>query len=165
MRTDWNRNKATLVKSLLENYEVRCVLLHEYANLLYPFAMPIQLLVMDDQVDRAIAILTGDFDRAADIETREAADETSAGSISHKEVADRNPWELLMLAFYVLLPAVCVLQTKYPVFVSFTWRVRREIAAVNVLHFLSWLAVGFAAVLVGLYFRVRRSSVKSQTAG
>jgi hypothetical protein len=70
-----------------------------------------------------------------------------------------------MLAFYVLLPAVCVLQTKYPVFVSFTWRVRREIAAVNVLHFLSWLAVGFAAVLVGLYFRVRRSSVKSQTAG
>jgi hypothetical protein len=85
MRTDWNRNKATLVKSLLENYEVRCVLLHEYASLLYPFAMPIQLLVMDDQVDRAIAILTGDFDRAADIETREAADETSAGSISHKK--------------------------------------------------------------------------------
>jgi len=81
---------------------------------------------MDDQVDRAIAILTGDFDRAADIETREQL--TNFGwEHSHKEVADRNPWELLMLAFYVLLPAVCVLQTKYPVFVSFTWRVRREL--------------------------------------
>ena len=162
MRTDWNRNKATLVKSLLENYEVRCVLLHEYANLLYPFAMPIQLLVMDDQVDRAIAILTGDFDRAADIETREAADETSAGSISHKEVADRNPWKLLMLAFYVLLPAVCVLQTKYPVFVSFTWRVRREIAAVNVLHFIGWLEVTVAVVLIAAYVHLWRSSLESR---
>ena len=81
------------------------MLLHEYANLLYPFAMPIQLLVMNDQVDRAIAILTGDLDRAAEIETREADDETPAGSISPQGVADRNPWELLMLAFYVVLPA------------------------------------------------------------
>ena len=64
VRTDWNRNKAALAKTLLENFEIRCVLLHEYANLLYPFAMPIQLLVMNDQVDRAIGILTGDLDRA-----------------------------------------------------------------------------------------------------
>ena len=162
VRTDWNRNKAALAKTLLENFEIRCVLLHEYANLLYPFAMPIQLLVMNDQVDRAIAILTGDLDRAAEIETREADDETPAGSTSPQGVVDRNPWEPLMLAFYVLLPAVCVLQTKYPVFVRFSWRVRREIAAVNVLHFIGWLEVTVGVVLIVTYVRLWRSSLESR---
>ena len=67
-----------------------------------------------------------------------------------------------MLAFYVLLPAVCVLQTKYPVFVSFTWRVRREIAAVNVLHFIGWLEVTVAVVLIAAYVHLWRSSLESR---
>jgi hypothetical protein len=158
VRTDWNRNNAILIKSFLENYEVQCVLVHEYANLLYPFAMPIRLLVADDQVDRAIAILTGDFDRAAEIETAEAAGETVTGSISPKQLDDRNPWELLVVAFYILLPAACVLQTKYPVFVKFTWRIRREIAAVTVFHFIGWLEAIVAAILVVTYVRLWRSS-------
>src|SRR5437588_9014868 len=107
VRTDWNRNKAALAKTLLENFEIRCVLLHEYGNLLYPFAMPIQLLVMNDQVDRAIAILTGDLDRAAEIETREADDETPAGSISRQGVAERIHWEIVMLVFIICLYALC----------------------------------------------------------
>jgi hypothetical protein len=158
VRTDWNRNNAILIKSFLENYEVQCVLGHEYANLLYPFAMPIRLLVADDQVDRAMAILTGDFDRAAEIETAEAAGETVAGSISPKQLDDRNPWELLVIAFYIFLPAACVLQTKYPVFVKFTWQIRREIAAVTVFHFIGWLEAIVAAVLVVTYVRLWRSS-------
>jgi hypothetical protein len=158
VRTDWNRNNAILIKSFLENYEVQCVLVHEYANLLYPFAMPIRLLVADDQVDRAIAILTGDFDRAAEIETAEAAADAGARSISPKEVASRNPWELLVVAFYIFLPAACVLQTKYPVFLKFTWRIRREIAAVTVFHFIGWLEAILATVLVVTYVRIWRSS-------
>src|SRR5260370_723430 len=74
------------------------------------------------------------------------------------EIANHNPWELLVLAFYFLLTGICVLWTKYSVVVTTSLLIRREIVAVAIFHFLGWLALGYAAFLIGLYFRLRRSS-------
>jgi hypothetical protein len=81
----------------------------------------------------------------------------------NREGSDGNPWELLVVAFLFLVPGLCVLQTKYPVVVTISSRIRREIAAVTIIHFLGWLGIGFAAVLVATYFRVLRSSPELQS--
>jgi len=102
------------------------------------------------------------LEREAEIETRKAANEISVDSETAREIANRNPWELLVLAFYLLVPAICVLRTKFPTLAAGS-RARYFIARATVTQFLSWLAVLFAAVLVVSYFRVRRSSLKSQS--
>jgi hypothetical protein len=102
------------------------------------------------------------MERAAAIESREDADETSIDLEIPTEVANQNPWELLVLAFYLLLPAICVLRTKFPMLATGS-RARYFIARATVTQFLSWLAVLFAAVLIVLYFLVRRSSLKLQS--
>ncbi len=160
VRTYWNPHTAALAKSLLEDYEIPCALLHENANLFYPFAMPIRLLVADDQAGRAIHILNGDLEKAAEIEMSETASETSVDSATAPEIANRNPWELLVLAFYLVVPAICVLRTKFPTLATGS-RARYFIARATVTQFLSWLALAFAAVLVVFYFRVRSSSKKA----
>lgn len=162
IRTYSNPTTAGLAKSLLDNYEIPCALLHEHANLLYPLAMPVRLLVEDDQVDRAIQILDGNLEEVEEIETSEAAHEISVDSETSREIANRNPWELLVLAFYFLVPGICVLRMKYPAAVAVSRRLRREIAAATIIHFLGWLAIGFALFLIATYFRVRRSSLKFQ---
>lgn len=70
IRTYWNSVEAVLEKSPLENYDVSCVLLYENANLYRraPLAMPIRLVVEDDQADWARYILTGDFEAAAKVD-------------------------------------------------------------------------------------------------
>ena len=167
VRTYWNPASAALAKSLLDNYEISCALLHENSNLYSraQFAVPIRLIVDEDQADLAIHILNGDLEKAAEIDVGDNAAEMSVDNAVPPEAGNQNPWELLVLAFYLVVPAICMLGTKYPTIVATSSRARYVIARATVAHFLSWLAVGFAAVLVGLYFRVRRSSVKSQTAG
>jgi hypothetical protein len=58
IRVYWNPAEAALEKSLLDNYEVACGLFYENANLYgrAPMAMPIRLVVRDDQADSAICI-------------------------------------------------------------------------------------------------------------
>jgi|ERR1700736_4526609 len=162
VRTYSNPTTAGLAKSLLDNYEIPCALLHENANLLYPFAMPSRLLVDDDQADRAVQILNGNLEEAAEIETGETANEISVGRETAREIANRNPWELLVLAFYLLVPAICVLRTKFPSLATGS-RARYFIARATVTQFLSWLLVLFAVALVVFYFLVRHSSLKSSS--
>jgi hypothetical protein len=166
VRTYWNQAEAAFAESLLDDYEIFCALIHENAHLYgrAPFAMPIRLVVDEDQADRAIHILNGDLEKAAEIDASDNAAEMSVDSAVPPEAGNQNPWELLVLAFYLVVPAICVLGTKYPTIVATSSRARYVIARATVAHFLSWIAVAFATVLVGLYFRVRRSSVKSQTA-
>jgi hypothetical protein len=159
VRTYWNPSEAALAKSVLDDYEVPCVLLHENASTYYPLAMPARLVVPENQANRANQILRGEYDGEAEvtseIDTTDTSDE-GAGSVA---AANRNPWELLVLAFYLLVPALCLLATKFPTSSSSS-RIRYLIARANVTQFFSLLAVVFAGLLVTLYFRVRRSSLK-----
>ncbi len=110
-------------------------------------------------------ILKGDLEKAAEIETSEAANEISVDSETAREIANRNPWELLALAFYLLVPAIFVLRTKYSDVIGTSSWTRYVVARARITHFLSWLAILLAVVLVVAYFQVRRSSVKSSDDG
>jgi hypothetical protein len=75
---------------------------------------------------------------------------------------EARPWELLVIAFYFFLPAICFLRTDYPTKFSYNRAVRAEIAAVTVAHFLGWLAIAFALLLLALFRRISRSSASIQ---
>lgn len=157
VRTFWNHAEAAVAKSLLDDYEVFCALVHENANLFYPLAMPVQLQVDEDQVETAVRILDGNI--AALAELKAAAPNTAppAGTATPIETPKNNPWELLAVATFFLLPGVCVLTIKYPAVGTLGWWTRRAIAAVTIIHFLGWLAVAFALCLIVAYFYLRRS--------
>jgi hypothetical protein len=166
VRTYLNLDRAALAKSLLDDYGIFCALVHENAHLYGggPWAMPIQLLVDENQAEWALRILGGDVDAGAELETSPRNDWWAAESETPIEVAKNNPWELLTIAMFFLLPAVCVLTIKYPAIVALGPRARGAIAAVSVLHFLGWLAVVFAVSLVAAYIYLRRSSIAKDSA-
>lgn len=161
IRTYWSSAQAALAKSVLDNYEIPAALLDENASLYNrgaQFAVPVRLVVDETEVERAVHILNAEFEKADEIELRGDATSMSSGE---PENPSRNPWELLVLAFYLFVPSVVVLSTKYPFVTAPGPRARYWIAKATVFHFLSWLAVILAAVLIGFYFRVRRASVES----
>jgi len=163
--TYWSPAEAGLAKSVLDNYEIPCALLDENSNLSArgaQFAAPVRLVVDEAYAVRAIHILNGDIEKAGEAEVNEdVADESIE---SGPDRANRNPWELLVLAFYFLVPAIFVLQTKYSDVVANGSWTRYVVARARVSHFLSWVAILVAVVLALAYFQVRRSSLKSQAA-
>jgi hypothetical protein len=161
VRTYLNLVRAGLAKSLLDDYGIFCALAHENAHLYGggPFAMPIRLLVDEDQAEQALRILDGDVDAATEIETTATPAASPTESEAPGEVVKNNPWELLAIATLFLVPAICVLGVKYPAVVASGQRVRSGIAAVSIIHFLGWLAVVFALCLITAYLYLRRSSV------
>jgi hypothetical protein len=163
IRTYWNPAEAALGKSLLDNYDVGCVLFHENANLYgrAPMAMPIRLVVQEDQADWAVCILNGNFEAAAALEQISTEMPAEGDESSSPGLREGRPWELLIIAFYFFLPAICFLQTKYPTRLSHTRAVRGEIAAVAVAHFLGWIAITFALVLFVLFQRSWRPSLSN----
>jgi hypothetical protein len=164
IRTHWNPAEAALEKSFLDNYEVPCALLHENANLYgrAPLAMPIRLVVRDDQADWAMCILNGDFEAAAELEQIPAEMPPADSESSLPGLREGRPWELLIIAFYFFLPAICFLQTDYPAKPSYDRAVRGEIAAVTISHFLGWIAITFALLLLAVFRRIWRSSASLQ---
>lgn len=160
VRTYWNPIDAAFEKSLLDNYEIRCALLHENSNLYSrgaQFAVPVQLVVDEDDALRAHHILKGDFEKAAEIEPSEHPQDSSDAVDRTRDAINRNPWELLALAFYLLLPAICLVSTKVPADLTGPWA-RHFMARAIVTQFLSWLAIIFAGVLIAIYFQVRHSA-------
>ena len=84
VRSYWSPVEAGLAKSLLDDYEIFCVLADEDTNRYAgaPFAVPIRLLVREDQADQAIRILSGDLEAQPQL---------------NREV-DRESWSADMLA-------------------------------------------------------------------
>ena len=162
VRTYWSPAEAALAKCLLDNYEISCALLDENSSVYSrggQFAVPIRLAVDENEVKRAVFILNGDFEEAAKFEIGE-----EAGGVQIVEPIaandNRNPWELLVLAFYLALPAIFVLRTKYSGVTATSSWTQYVVARARISHFLSWLAILLAVALVVEYFRVRRSSLK-----
>jgi hypothetical protein len=158
VRTYWNQADAALAKSLLDNYEIFCALIHENANLYgrAPIAMPIRLVVDEIQAQQAIWILRGEPERAAEADTT-VTEYSPKDKELPSDLTSRNPWELLMISFYFLLPGLCVLQTEYPTVVGTRMRLPYAIALVSILHLLGWIGILFAISLIVLYAHVRRA--------
>jgi len=153
---------AGLAKSILDDHEIFCALADEDTNRYSgaPFAVPIRLLVREDQAELALRILDGDPEAASEFERVATALGSLSESDAQDEAVQNNPWELMAIASLFLFPGLCVLTIKYPGLSTSTWRVRREFAAVLVIHFLGWLAIAFAVSLIITYVYLRRSSIK-----
>ena len=160
----WNQAEAALAKSVLDNYEIFCALMYENAHLYggAPFAMPIRLFIDEDQANRAHLILSGDLEGAAKLDTEVDATFLPADISANPEFHIGNPWELVVLAFYFLLPGMTVLQTKYPTIMQSDPRASRAIAAVAIIHFFGWLAAAVAVTLLAAYVCLGRSAVSRQ---
>lgn len=159
LRTYWNSGEAALAKSLLDNYGILSAVIHENASLYVwpPMAMPIRLMVVEDQAEEANRILQGDLEGAAALEEKALS---QSDQPSKKERPDR-PWELLIIAFYFLVPGICVLLIQYPARFAKTSLGRYLIARLAILHMFGWLAVGFALFLVALFWYARSPVNKS----
>jgi len=163
VRTYWSPAEAALVKSLLDNYEIPCALLDENSSVYSrggQFAVPIRLAVNESEVDRAISVLNGEFEKAVEPDIADTVNELPIEDSVEDENANRNPWELLVIAFYLSLPAICLLFTRFPMDVGGRWG-RYYIARATITHFLSWVGLALALLLVVIYF-VIRASVKAQ---
>src|SRR6266446_45322 len=129
VRSYWSPVEAGLAKSLLDDYESFCVLADEDTNLYAgaPFAVPVRLLVREDQADQAIRILMGDLEAQPQLRREVDRESWCADMLTvNREGSDGNPWELLVVAFLFLVPGLCVLQTKYPVVVTISSRRSEE---------------------------------------
>jgi hypothetical protein len=165
VRTFWSPAQAGLAKSVLDNYEIPCALLDENAscyNMGQQVAVPIRLVVEDEDATRAISVLNADFEKAGELDASDKNNDVSIEQAADVEKMNRNPWELLTLAFYLLLPAICILFVPVPTLVTKSSWTQYLIAGTKVAHLLSWLSIILATLLVGFYFRVRQSSAKSR---
>jgi putative signal transducing protein len=167
LRTYWNFTEAALAKSVLDEHEIFCALFHENAHLYgrAPIAMPVRLMVVEDQADRALRILAGDFSGAAGIEEALAIAPARLEPEGETAIRSDRPWELLVMAFYFFVPAICVLQITYPATLRTSGWGRYLIAKVVVFHFLSWLSIVFALSLVALFCCAGRHSRRASESG
>lgn len=160
VRTYLNLFQAHLAKSLLDDYEIFCVLWDEHAHIIRaPFAIPVRLVVADAQAEAATLVLHDDVDGLAQYLER-LSDRELAGSDTVEPIEwvpeNANAWELLVAAYYFFVPGVLFLQIRYPNVSESTSFVSYLIAKVTIAHFLGWIAIIFAASLIGAYFHTRR---------
>lgn len=120
-------------------------------------AMPIRLMVLEDQAEMAALILEGDAEGMVALEEKAAAAEMETGESDSRQIRPDRPWELLFLAFYFFLPGVCALLIKYPARFANTGWGRYVIARIAIFHMFGWLAIAFALCLVALFWYAQHS--------
>ena len=155
--------EAALAKSLLDDHDIVCSLADENSWLYggAPFAMPVRLLVAEDQFEEAARILKDPPDgQSAVLSRAEKAVVLSAGSGAQAEVRQpqNNPWEFLALALLVAIPGVVLLLQKHDLLI-YSPRRRRWITSVmpvSTVHILGALVLAAAVFLAWLFFYVRR---------
>jgi len=161
LRTYLNSTQAVLDKALLDSSEIFCALADQNANLYGggPFAMPVRLLVAEEQAEEADRILKNSDqlspeERASTFPTEPAKEEVP------EERANNNPWEILAIASLFFLPGVCLLLQTHPAWI----RRARTMLPVSILHVAGWLAIAVGLSFTILYFYTRRSLAHDESA-
>lgn len=138
LRTYLNPTQALLDKTLLDSNEIFCALADQNANLYGggPFAMPVRLLVAEEQAEEADRILKNSDrlwpeEQAATFPAEPAREEKPEGG------ADNNPWEILAIASLFFFPGM---------------------------HGGGWLAIVVGLSLTVLYFSTRRFLARDEKA-
>jgi len=117
LRTYSNPVEAALAKSLLDDHKIFCSLADENVNLYGggPLAMPIRLLVADDQAEEAARILktkgpelSDDFDPGTANEKPSRKEDINQQILSEvRKLHHISQW-MLLLAISILVIAVCL---------------------------------------------------------
>ena len=164
LRTYSSPAEAALAKSLLDSRQVFCCIADENANLYGggPLAMPVRLLVAEDQADEANWILEQDGTSTL-TEPRFRPDVLRRTLATEPEIAgSNNPWELLVIASLFILPGICLLWQKHALLIMPENPFRGAFVTTHVTHGIGWLAVALGFSLVVLYFYARRLIARDQ---
>ncbi len=169
LRAYLNLGEALLARSHLEECKIPSELADENAHLYggAPFAMPIRLLVREEDVERAVRVLKENavVDVSSGTESEfeyysEITNPESAGLVEQPErevtAAKNNPWEILVIALLFLGPGGALLSVKqnfillppgYP-----PSRYYLTILSPAVTHGLGLIAIALGLLFVSLYF-------------
>jgi hypothetical protein len=184
LRVFSNPSEAALAKSVLDDHNILCSLADENAYFYggAPFAMPVRIVVADEQAAEADHILKragghlAGFDSNADSEVQQSIETIRQEGLSEREqrlpaqsLAKNNPWEILAIATLLLLPGLALLLQKHGL-ILVGWRGGRiSRTATTVLspataHLLGALVVVLAFLLTILFFYIRRAIKRDQIA-
>lgn len=157
LRTYLNPTQAVLDKALLDSSEIFCAIADQNANLYGggPFAMPVRLLVAEEQAEEADRVLrnSDQLSPQEQVSTFHSPPTELGKEEREEERANDNPWEMLAMASLFFLPGVSLLLQSRP-----AW-MRRGVTMVpvSVLHGAGWLAITVGLSLIVLYFYARQS--------
>jgi hypothetical protein len=177
LRAFSNPAEAALAKSLLDDHKILCSLADENAYLYggAPFAMPVRLMVAEDQAEEAERILKNPEEDRADFEPssdnrviKTIAGDELPGQEKRQTLARNNPWELLAIAALLLLPGLLLLMQRYAMILYAPGRriTRHSITVLSptTAHLLGTLVISVAMSLTLLFFWVRRAILREQAA-
>ena len=179
-----NPAEAALAKSLLDDHNILCSLADENAYFYggAPFAMPIRIVVADEQAAEADRILKqaggqlADFDSNPDSDVQESKEAIHQEELSMREqrlplrsLAENYPWEILAIAALLLLPGLSLLLQKHGLILVGWWGGRISRRATTIVspataHVLGALVVALAFLLIILFFYTRRAIKRDQLA-
>jgi hypothetical protein len=182
LRAYSNPARAALAKSLLDDHNILCTLADENAQLYggAPFAMPVRILVADEQAEEADHVLKNadghfaDFDPIPDrgvqetIETSQERLPEREQQLSQQSPAENNPWEILAIASLLVLPGLGLLLQKHElILVASERRISRTSLTVfspATAHVFGALVIAAALLLTILFFYTRRAIMREPTA-
>jgi len=161
LRTYLNPTQALLDKTLLDNNEIFCAIADQNVNLYGggPFAMPVRLLVTEEQAEEADCILKSSDQFWSEEQAATFAIEPAKRE-SKEEQANDNPWEILGIASLFFFPGICLLLQTRPAWL----RRGRAMLSVSVLHAVGWLAIVVGLSFTVLYLYTRRSLTRDKNA-
>ena len=160
--------EAALAKSLLDDHGIVSSLADENSYLYGGayLAMPVRLVVAEEQLEEAARILSDPPDGLKVEPTVEKEIAEAASRLRHKEEpSDNNPWQLLALALLVAIPGAMLLAQKYNLLlVAYRRPTRRGTTIITPTdaHIMGLVVILISCFLVFLYFYVRRDIAREQ---
>ena len=161
-----NPAEAALAKSVLDDHNIFCSLADENVNLYGggPLAMPIRLLVANEQAAEANEILAHAMENSAGLHSTERHGDHEA---STEKPARNNPWEILVLALLLLLPGLGLILQKHQL-ILIPSRSRMSRTSITIFspataHFFGGLVIGLVLLLVILFFFIRRTITREHS--
>jgi hypothetical protein len=160
--------EAALAKSLLDDHGILSSLADENSYLYGGayLAMPVRLLVAEEQLEEAARILSDPPDGLNVEPAVEKEIAQTAGRLRREEEqTDNNPWQLLALAFMLAIPGVMLVTEKYNLLLVAYQRPTRRgttIITPTTAHILGLVVIAVSCFLVFLYFYVRRDIARDR---
>jgi hypothetical protein len=173
LRAFSNPAEAALAKSLLDDHNILCTLADENSYLYggAPLAMPVRLLVAEEQAEEAERVLRNPSQDCPDFEPNldnrvEEASVTIAGDRLQQRAPSNNPWELLAVAALLLLPGLMLLLQKGElILLAPDRRISRHsttVLSATTTHVLGLSVMAVALLLIVLFFYTRRAIMRER---